>query len=49
MANIQYAYDFQLRVRGYNNICWFDESGVNQKNMTGRDNKGMGICGAGGA
>jgi len=48
-ANIKYAHDFQLRVRGYNNICWFDESGVNQKNMTGRDNKGMGICGAGGA
>ena len=48
-ANLQYALEFQQRVRGYAHPCWFDESGISQSGMAGRHNVGMGIRGSGGA
>jgi len=48
-ANLQYALDFQTRVRTYSHPCWFDESGISQSGMTGRNNVGLGIRGSGGA
>ena len=46
-ANLQYALEFQQRVRGYAHPCWFDESGISQSGMAGRHNIGMGIRGSG--
>ena len=47
--NLQYAQGFQQRIRKYAHPCWFDESGISQSGMQGRDNVGLGIRGAGGA
>lgn len=47
--NIAYAMFFMEKIKEYDHVCWFDESGISKNGMQSRHNVGMGIRGAGGA